>query len=242
METLDKKAFGISGQGNGALSPIKTTMDNVSKTGCPPTMVSAQNSPDADVNTQKPLSDKDKVAWYPMRIAYTQDSVAIKIRDFLKDEKGIEVFLPVEEKVTLRSGKRFRRLAPMFNSLIFIRNTQNEITRLKRSNRELLSLRYYIRHHSNDTPPEIIYIPDEQMKQFMKVASREDGSVMPLGNKDFTHKPGRKVRVIGGIFKGVEGKVCRVKKDRRVVVTLEGVCSVAISCISPDLLEDIQDE
>ena len=45
-----------------------------------------------------------------------------------------------------------------------------------------------------------------------------------------------------GIFKGVEGKVCRVKKDRRVVVTLEGVCSVAISCISPYLLEDIQDE
>ena len=217
-------------------------MDNVSETVCPPTVVSSQNGTDATRKIQKVQPKKDEVAWYPMRIAYTRDAAALKIRDFLQSEKQVEVFLPVEEKVTVKNGKPHIRQAPMFNSLIFIHHTQNDITSLKRSNRELLSLRYYMRHHSDDTPPEIIHIPDGQMKQFIRVTSREDGSVIPLGNKDFTHKKGRRVRIIDGIFKGVEGKVCRVKKDRRVVVTLEGVCSVAISCISPYLLEDIQDE
>ena len=127
----------------------------------------------------------------------------------------------------------------MFNSLIFIHHSQDEITKLKRFNRELLSLRYYTRHHNDDMPDEILYIPEIQMTRFIKVASRQDGSVIPLGNKDFSHKAGRRIRIIDGIFQGVEGKICRVKKDRRVVVTLEGVCSVAISCISPDLLEFI---
>ena len=200
-------------------------MDNVSGTGCPPTVVSSQ---------------KDAIAWYPMRIAYTQDATTLKIRDFLTG-KNVEVFLPVEMKVTRKDGKIRKRLAPMFNSLIFIHDTQNEITRLKRSHRELLSLRYYMRHFSDERPDEIILIPEKQMSQFMLVASRQDGSVMPLGNTDFSHKEGRRVRVIDGIFKGVEGKVCRVKKDRRVVVSLEGVCSVAISCINPALLEEIPD-
>ena len=134
VETSDGSALGVSGQGNDALSPVQATMDNVSGTGCPPTVVSSQ---------------KDAIAWYPMRIAYTQDATTLKIRDFLTG-KNVEVFLPVEMKVTRKDGKIHKRLAPMFNSLIFIHDTQNEITRLKRSHRELLSLRYYMRHFSDE--------------------------------------------------------------------------------------------
>lgn len=240
VEPSFETALGVSGQGNDTFSPLQAKTDNVTPTVCPPVIASTQNTPETEEKSQWVQPKKDEVAWYPMRIAYTQDSVAMRIHDFLKNEKNVEVFLPLEEKVTRLNGKRRKWLAPMFNSLIFIHHSQDEITKLKRFNRELLSLRYYTRHYTDDTPDEIIHIPEIQMTRFIKVASHQDGSIIPLGN-DFSHKPGRRVRVIDGIFQGVEGKICRVKKDRRVVVTLEGICSVAISCISPDLLEFIDD-
>ena len=47
------------------------------------------------------------------------------------------------------------------------------------------------------------------------------------------------MRVIGGQFKGYEGHVQRVKKNKHVIVKIEGVCLVMLPFIHPDLLEPI---
>ena len=71
------------------------------------------------------------------------------------------------------------------------------------------------------------------------VAGVQDDRVMFLGNQDFSQKIGRKVRILAGPFEGVVGTIYRVKKDRRVVVTLDNVASVAISYIDPSLLQEL---
>ena len=53
---------------------------------------------------------------------------------------------------------------------------------------------------------------------------------------------GSHVRVIDGPLKGVEGRVVRMKKSRRILVDVEGVLWAATEFIGPDLLEVIEDE
>ena len=53
-------------------------------------------------------------------------------------------------------------------------------------------------------------------------------------------KKGDKVRITGGIFSGVEGVFVRVKGDRRVVVSIQGIMAVATAFIHPSLIEKIE--
>ncbi len=50
---------------------------------------------------------------------------------------------------------------------------------------------------------------------------------------------GQKVRVINGIYKGAEGYIKRIKKDRKLIVAVSGVAVVAVSYIPQEFLEKI---
>ena len=52
-------------------------------------------------------------------------------------------------------------------------------------------------------------------------------------------RKGTRVRIIGGVFAGVEGEFVRVRNDRRVVVSIDGVMAVATTFIHPSLVEPI---
>ena len=45
--------------------------------------------------------------------------------------------------------------------------------------------------------------------------------------------------VTDGPFKGAEGHIRRIKKDRRLVVTIAGVVAVATTYIHPSMLKKI---
>ena len=53
-------------------------------------------------------------------------------------------------------------------------------------------------------------------------------------------KRGDQVRIIKGVFAGVEGELVRIKGHKRVVVHLEGVCSLATTYIPTEYLELIE--
>ena len=90
---------------------------------------------------------------------------------------------------------------------------------MKRTCKILLPLRYIMWRPQGSEFSTILRVPDRQMQNFIRVASVKDDSVMFLGNKDFSNKIGKKVRILGGPFEGVTGTIYRVKKDRRVVIT-----------------------
>ena len=54
---------------------------------------------------------------------------------------------------------------------------------------------------------------------------------------------GTKVRITGGDFEGYEGVFVKVKgaRDRRVVISLQGVIAMAMATISSDLIEVIEE-
>ena len=82
-------------------------------------------------------------------------------------------------------------------------------------------------------------VPDKELEIFRIVTSAADTGLDFLDENPEKYCKGDKVRVIDGPFKGAEGYIVRIKKDRRLVVTISGVAAVATSYIPKDLLEKV---
>ena len=177
----------------------------------------------------------DPKTWYPMRVTYGRE---IKVKGEL-DRLGIENFVPMTYKVVDVNGEILHReLVPAINNLIFVRSTQERISGLKRSNEVLEPLRYMM-DLTAEKAHVIMTVPDRQMENFMRVATKTDESVMFLDEKSIVGKEGKRVKIMGGAFEGVEGMIRRVKRCKRVVVEIEGVASVAIAHVPVGWLKEI---
>lgn len=176
----------------------------------------------------------DPKIWFPMRVTYSRE---MKVKAEL-DRLGIECFIPMIYKL-VDGDMPQRELVPAISNLIFVRSTQKRISGLKSSNEVLEPLRYMI-DQTAQQPHTIMTVPDRQMENFMRVASRTDDSVMFLDDESVVGKEGKRVEIIGGVFEGVTGVIRRVKRCKRVVVEIEGVASVAIAFVPAGLLREIE--
>lgn len=178
-------------------------------------------------STNQPVKSAALAHWFPMRVTYHRE---LKIKSIL-DDLGIENFLPMHfELVETKTGGKKSVLTPAIHNLLFVHSTQERLTELKMT-REKLSPMRYIMKRSSDNQSEIMHVPDQQMENFMRVASVQDDRVMFLDNNDFINKVGQRVKVIDGCFSGVEGVIKRINRNKHVVVQLEGLAAVAIAFV-----------
>ena len=82
-------------------------------------------------------------------------------------------------------------------------------------------------------------IPDREMEIFIFVCTAGEQGLSYLGEDRPEYHQGDRVRVTEGVFKGAEGYIKRIKKDRRLVVSVRGVAAVATMHIPPEFLEVI---
>ena len=171
-----------------------------------------------------------------MRVTYSRE---LKVQAALQ-QLGIESFVPMRHGVTHGKEGPHYGLVPAIHNLIFVRSTQSRLTELKRGYEELSSLRYMTRPSlENPTKQTIIIVDEAAMQNFMRVASVTDDRVMFLDNCD-NECVGQHVRVMDGYFAGVEGIVRRIKKNKRVVVSIVGCASVAIAYVPKQSLMVIE--
>ena len=81
------------------------------------------------------------------------------------------------------------------------------------------------------------------MADFVKVAGEYEADVQYLSPSEAALIKGTRVKVLGGIFDGVEGVLLydKAKNSSKVVVSLpESLGSISTAEISPDLLEVIE--
>ena len=177
--------------------------------------------------------------WFPMRITYHRE---MRIKALL-DEMGIETFLPMHwEMVETKNGGKKRLLMPAIHNLIFVKSTQEFLTELKMTREEFAPMRYIMKRSLvQGEKNEILHVPDQQMENFMRVASVQDDRVIFLENNDFIKKIGQRVKVVDGYFSGVEGVVKRINKNKRIVVQLEGIAAVAIAFVPTNCVRQILD-
>ena len=177
----------------------------------------------------------DPESWFPMRVTYSRE---LKVKAEL-DRLGIENFLPMTYKLVDADTEHPRReLVPAINNLIFVRSSKSRISSLKST--ELLQPLRYIMDRTAKEEHTIMTVPDAQMQNFMRVASRTDDSVLFLNDETVVGKEGKRVLITGGVFDGITGVIRRVKRCKRVVVELEGIASVAIAFVPAVLLKEIE--
>ena len=69
------------------------------------------------------------------------------------------------------------------------------------------------------------------MDNFIKLTSIDDEHILLIDEVNGTYKQGGIVRIIEGPFKGIEGRVTKITGQKRVIVELPGLCSVATAYI-----------
>ena len=173
--------------------------------------------------------------WYAMSAPYCNEMRA----KALLESKNIECFVPMCYRIVeSRLGAKSRKLVPAIHNLIFAHTTKERIQEVKQGVRYL---QYRTRPEKGRNVP--IVVPDAQMAQFMAVCQSDNEQLRYLLPSEANLERGTRVRIVGGSFDGLEGHFVKVKgiRTKRVVVTLEGLASVALTEISDGLIEVIKE-
>ena len=157
------------------------------------------------------MADND-FHWYAIKVFWRRTE---PLKDSL-DELGVEYYA--------------QKIVP---SYMFIRS--DKATALRIRNRFFGQLYLY----ADRKTKEPVVVPDKEMEIFRIVTSAGDTGLEFLGPDAAAYRQGDKVRVTDGPFKGAEGYIKRIKKDRRLVVSISGIAAIATSYIPPELLEKI---
>ena len=164
--------------------------------------------------------------WYA---AYTRRNREFAVKERL-DKLGVENFLPTEELVRETPFGRKKAMVPLIHGMIFIRtDKETSFSLLNDYSLRIVYLKDIEGRHS-------LIIPDKQMADFMFLLDVASKGIEVL-NKDL--KKGDRVRVVKGPLAGLEGELMRIRVHKRVIISLEGVASIATSYIPGSFLEKI---
>ena len=146
---------------------------------------------------------------------------------------GRRSYVPMHRVERAVGGRTVSREEPLVGSLMFVRAEERYVVDLER--RLTGKVMLYRRSGGREPAP----IPDTEMEIFMLVTSIRDRGLEPVDAFGADCRRGDRVRVTDGVFKGAEGYVRRIGKDRRLVVSIEGVVAVATSYIPLRFLQRI---
>jgi transcription antitermination factor NusG len=168
------------------------------------------------------------ILWYTL---YASNGKAVKIKPCL-EAASIEYFFPMyyrERKI--KESERCERIAfPLLGNLIFAKSSKNILDPVLKEAKLRLSISsdLYYRDFGNK---RMIVIPENQMRNFIAVAGNGQEEVMYISNDEVNLRKGTKVRITGGVFAGVEGVFMRIKGNKRLVVSISNLFSVATAYI-----------
>ena len=173
-------------------------------------------------------------SWYALRVSYSRE---LKIQAQLQ-EVGVRTFVPMAwRRCPDKPGitKDAKKLVPAVNNLCFVYWTKPEIESYIRSFGEKSPVHFYW----DRTTSSALVVPEKAMEDFIKVSASMDEDLIYITEITEKLREGQAVRVKEGPFKGIEGKVVRIKKSRRILVELPGMLAVATTYVDPAFLEII---
>lgn len=144
-----------------------------------------------------------------------------------------------QDRRFFQEGAILYERVPLVKSLLFVRADANrilEVDALLKPVADASSAKGFI-YKTTDWKTFAV-IPAKQMEMFRLVTGAGLGGLEFFADDDFTRfKQGDRVRVIDGPLRGAEGYIKRIRKNRRLLVSIEGVIAVATSYIPPQNLQ-----
>ncbi|GHV70315.1 hypothetical protein FACS189420_0890 [Bacteroidia bacterium] len=158
------------------------------------------------------------VHWYAAQVRRHTEK---KIKNYLEN-KGVEHCIP------------FQGDQPVIPGFVFVRTDHETALSLPAESGYKISYLY------GAGTGQFQVIPDKQIENFRFISNYWDETILidKLPNARYLGK----VRVKEGKFKGIEGDLMRVKGHKRVIVKLEGVCTLAMTFIPMEYMEVIENK
>ena len=194
------------------------------------------DAPNMDIGCPEHSSEGVPSSWYALRVSYSRE---LKVQDRL-NELGVKTFVPMmwrrcPVKPGMTTGNPSRRLVPAVGNLCFAYSTRAELEDFIRGYGETSPVHFYWDRTANKP----LTVPEKAMNDFIAVSSTLDEDLIYITEITSKLREGQTVKVKEGPFKGVEGKVVRIRKSRRILVELPGMLAVATTYIQPEYLEII---
>lgn len=172
----------------------------------------------------------DGLHWYALKVFYNR---VVYLKSLFEPE-GVQTYVPLHTVEQFDTGRLVYVEKQLIPSLMFVRCEEKWLVDFKHRHNE--DFMYYADTETRKPGP----IRDEEMRSFILVTSADAGrNVKYFGADAPEYHTGDRVRVIDGIYKGAEGYIKRIKKDRKLIVAVTGVAVVAVSYIHPNFLEKI---
>lgn len=164
-----------------------------------------------------PNSPSETYCWYPMYVKYCKE---LAVQQEL-ESRAFKTFIPMEA-YSVKKGSTVKTLVrPAVHNIIFVYSFQRRITWMKMYSGQCAPLQYMSRRRL-DGRSEIITISPKAMDNFIRAATLDD----PLCQRSYLDRPiditdlDRHIRFVSGTFKGIEGVIKRVNKNRAMILPL----------------------
>lgn len=177
------------------------------------------------------FDQQDGEHWYALKVFYNR---VFDVQRHIERD-GVKTYIPLRSVEVTIGGRTIRRREPAVSSLMFVRERERYVLELQQRLKASSPLMAYFDRDAKR--PAVI--SDREMNVFMLVTSTDDSGLVYLNEEPAELRKGDRVRVTEGPFKGAEGYIRRVKGDRRLVVSIEGVVAVATTYIPGCFLEKI---
>ena len=175
--------------------------------------------------------------WFVFRASYGREDRAF---DYIVED-GTYAYIAKREVVKEVRGKRKSVLEPLIPNLLFVYTSEENAYQYVKNTPELAYLSFYYNHFrkidDQKNPP--LTVPYKEMENFIRATHSHDQHLLFVDPARCHYKSGEQVRVIDGVFKGVEGKVARVAGQQRVIVDLSGIGLVSTAYIPTAFIEKI---
>lgn len=174
--------------------------------------------------------------WYVLRVSYNREQNATE----WLEGNGFEVFLPMRNEVRIVGGKRENASKPLIPNIIFVHSTFTALDQaLHTPANNCLS--YYYNHFfvepNGKNPP--LTVPDRQMDNFIRLCHIDDPNILFVSHLECRFKSGDQVVVTSGPFKGITGRVVRVKRQQRVAIEIAGLGVVTTAYVPSGCMRKI---
>ena len=169
---------------------------------------------------------QEQYFWYPMYVKYRKE---LSVQEELEAHE-FHTFIPMEEYSVKRGSKVRTEARPAIHNLIFVYSFRERITWMKMFNRQCLHLQYMSQRFL-DGHSEVITVSDHAMENIIRAATADD----PLHQRTYLDRSlnltdlDKGIKFVDGSFKGVEGVIKRVDKNRAMIVPLAGGFNMKIT-------------
>ena len=192
--------------------------------------------------TIKEGRERETAKWYVLYGRYASLSVIDelqRVKDAGGDVRIEEFFVPVEVKKISKGGSTVVKKSLYTGHYIFIKALKDDIVRLKHTPSFTTDIRFL---HPRMGDASLITVPEREMQSFRNAVLAMNNEVEYFRPTSEELEAGDRVRIIGGLFDGVEGILehKRGHDNRRITVAVSSMLAIRTLDIEPENIQVLE--